>query len=205
MNNPSSPAAPPGAVGTAAPTGDASVPHGSIAVVAGESTLLSPQAPPTLVATSNNTSAAPTPATAAAPSGGGGGAMSRSPSKEALAESASSGVSNSRSDDDIQSTVSKIKEVSPNQRYIRFGEIISQTGNIKCSFKAFDTRNGIEVAWHVINLSGLDDMEQEEVARSAAFLKDIHNKFIAEYLSIWVDAQSRRLHIITTLLESLRE
>jgi hypothetical protein len=134
--------------------------------------------------------------------GGSAAAIPRTSSKEALAES---GVPSARSDDDIQSTVSKIKEVSPNQRYIRFGEIIGHTGNIKCSFKAFDTRNGIEVAWHVINLSGLDDLEQEEVARSAAFLKDIRNKFVAEYLSIWVDAESRRLHIITTLLESLRE
>jgi hypothetical protein len=131
--------------------------------------------------------------------------MPRSSSKEALTESGFPTGNSARSDDDIQSTVSKIKEVSPNQRYIRFGEIIGQTGNIKCSFKAFDTRNGIEVAWHVINLSGLDDLEQEEVARSAAFLKDIRNKFVAEYLSIWVDAESRRLHIITTLLESLRE
>lgn len=100
---------------------------------------------------------------------------------------------------------SKIEEISPNKRYVRFGEVISRTENIKVSYRGFDTRNGIEVAWHAIDLSGLNDAEQEEVAKSANSLKALDSKFIAQYLSIWVDDEPRRLIIITALLESLKE
>ena len=106
--------------------------------------------------------------------------------------------------DEAYKSFNHIEEISPNQRYIRFGELISQTENIKASYKAFDTKNGIEVCWHTINLSGLNDLEQEEVARSANYLKGIQDKYVAQYLAIWVEEEPRRLIIITTLLESLR-
>ena len=59
-----------------------------------------------------------------------------------------------------------VVEISPNKRYIRFGDIVAQTINgIQSSFKAFDTKNGIEVAWHHINLNALQESEQSRVTQ----------------------------------------
>lgn len=110
-----------------------------------------------------------------------------------------------KAEEDQFSLPSKVEEISPNERYVRFAEVLSHTENIKVSYRGFDTRNGIEVAWHAIDLSGLDDAEQEEVARSANSLKELESEYIAQYLSVWVDDEPRRLVIITALLESLKE
>ena len=110
-----------------------------------------------------------------------------------------------KQEEDQYNLPSKVQEISPNERYVRFAEVLSYTENIKVSYRAFDTRNGIEVAWHAIDLSGLNDAEQEEVARSANSLKELESEYIAQYLSVWVDDEPRRLIIITALLESLKE
>lgn len=116
----------------------------------------------------------------------------------------SEGLDN-RTDEDAYNLPSKVEEISPNERYVRFAEVISYTENIKVSYRAFDTRNGIEVAWHAIDLSGLGDEEQEEIARSANSLRGLESEYIAQYLSVWMDDEPRRLIIITALLESLKE
>ena len=96
-------------------------------------------------------------------------------------------------------------EISPNKRYIRFEELISQTGNIKFSFKAFDTRNGTEVVWQKICMSDLSETEQERISRSANYLKEVQNKHIMEYLAIWLTEEPRTLNLITTYLDSLKQ
>ena len=59
-----------------------------------------------------------------------------------------------------------VVEISPNKRYIRFGVIVAQTINgIQSSYKAFDTKNGIEVAWHHISLNALQESEQSRVTQ----------------------------------------
>ena len=64
-----------------------------------------------------------------------------------------------------------VVEISPNKRYIRFGDIVAQTINgIQSSFKAFDTKNGIEVAWHHINLNALQESEQSRVTQVHNYL-----------------------------------
>ena len=59
-----------------------------------------------------------------------------------------------------------VVEISPNKRYIRFDIIVAQTINgIQSSYKAFDTKNGIEVEWHHINLNALEEDEQSRVVQ----------------------------------------
>lgn len=63
-------------------------------------------------------------------------------------------------------TLAGVVEISPNKRYIRFEVIVAQTVNgIQSSYKAFDTKNGIEVAWHHINLNALQESEQSRVTQ----------------------------------------
>ena len=96
-------------------------------------------------------------------------------------------------------------EISPNDRYIRFEEIISQAGKVKATYKAFDTRNGIEVAWTKINLSDVSKPEQERMTRSANYLLEIQHKYIIEWLATWTLEEPKTLNIITVKLESLKE
>ena len=54
--------------------------------------------------------------------------------------------------------------VSPSKRYLRLDEILSQYNHkLQMSYKAFDTKNGIEVAWHIINLETLHEVERKQV------------------------------------------
>jgi WNK lysine deficient protein kinase len=100
-----------------------------------------------------------------------------------------------------------VVEISPNKRYIRFGETLSRTthSNIQSSYKAFDTKNGIEVAWHIINLNSLNESEQSRVIHSVHTAKDIQNKYITEFLSHWFDKTTHSLNIITSDLSTLKE
>ena len=62
-----------------------------------------------------------------------------------------------------------VVEISPNKRYIRFDENISMTvDGVQYSYKAFDTKNGIEVVWHQINLNALRESEQSRVTQVSA-------------------------------------
>ena len=97
-------------------------------------------------------------------------------------------------------------EISPKQRYLRFNDLISQSKNsIQSSFKAFDTKNGIEVVWHTINLNSLDESEQSRVTKCVNIVKKIQNKYVIEYQSSWFKNENRTLNIITTHLEPLKE
>ena len=96
-------------------------------------------------------------------------------------------------------------EVSPNKRYIRFNERYSNTANIKASYRGFDTKNGIEVVWQKIYLSALGEAEQEPIMRSLIYLKDIQQKHIVEYLSIWMTEEPRTVNLITTYLDPLEK
>jgi hypothetical protein len=59
-----------------------------------------------------------------------------------------------------------VVEISPNKRYIRFDKIVAQTINgIQSSYKAFDTKIGMEVEWHHINLNALQESEQSRVSQ----------------------------------------
>lgn len=107
-------------------------------------------------------------------------------------------------DDKINSNIAT--EISPKQRYLRFNDLISQSKNsIQSSFKAFDTKNGIEVVWHTINLNSLDESEQSRVTKCVNIVKKIQNKYIIEYQSSWFKNENRTLNIITTHLEPLKE
>lgn len=101
-----------------------------------------------------------------------------------------------------------VAEISPNKRYIRFEIIIPrfvQYQNIQSSYKGFDTKNGIEVAWHIINLNLIKESEQSHVIQCIHIVKDIQNKYITEFLAQWFDKSTRQLNIITKDLPILKD
>lgn len=99
-----------------------------------------------------------------------------------------------------------VVEMSPNKRYIRFEGFTSvSSSSIQSSFKAFDTKNGIEITWHKINLNSLEEAEQSRVTQCVNTVKKIQSKYVIEFLDSWFSKESRTLNIITTHLETLRE
>lgn len=96
-------------------------------------------------------------------------------------------------------------EMAPEKQFKRFDEVISRTSNIRTSYKAFDTKFGREVAWHVINLADLSSFEIARIYRIKDIMKVIKHKYVMEYLSIWLGENENNLNFITTRLETLTE
>lgn len=93
--------------------------------------------------------------------------------------------------------------LSPNKRYVRWNDVISKSGGV-CSFKGFDTKNGIEVVWHKIDLNSLDESEQSRVTDCVKTVKNMNSKNIVEYQGHWL-GEEKCLHLITARLETLRD
>ena len=106
-----------------------------------------------------------------------------------------SGISSENIGDPLASVV----EISPNKRYIRFDVIVAQTINgIQSSYKAFDTKNGIEVEWHHINLNALEEDEQSRVVQ-VTIRKHLHSFQISVPLVVfWF--HSRLFHLLFRFL-----
>ncbi len=125
---------------------------------------------------------------------------------------------------------SEIVELSPDERYIRFKDIITNTKNLQLSYKAFDTTNGIEIAWHKISLSSFENKDYEKFIACIDIVNSLSCENIVEYQATWfskafdTDGRGRNivnngnrhirvddrdeyqyLNIITTHLESLSE
>lgn len=99
-----------------------------------------------------------------------------------------------------------VVEMSPNKRYIRFEEEVSSiSSTIQSSYKSFDTKNGVEIVWHKINLNSLEEAEQSRVTHCINTVKYIQSKYVIEYLDTWFSKETRTLNIITTHLETLKE
>lgn len=96
-------------------------------------------------------------------------------------------------------------EISSNKRYIRFSDLISQDGNIKFSFKAFDTKNGTEIVWQKIILSDLSEMEQNKILESANYLRAVRHQHILVYFDIWMTDKPKTLNLITSYLDTLKQ
>ena len=109
-----------------------------------------------------------------------------------------------------ESALAGVSDFSPNRRYLRWSEQISDSnsnnqGQVKLSYKAFDTKNGIEVVWHTIQLDLLDESQQIRVTQTVNIAKNIQNKNIIEYQSVWLNHDTRIFNIITTRLVTLKE
>jgi len=126
-------------------------------------------------------------------------------STDSIQESRVESISDSSSSSSKKDKGKDYSEISPTKRYIRFNERLSNTANIKASYRGFDTKNGIEVVWQKIYLSDLGEAEQEPIMRSLNYVKDVHQVHIVDYLSVWVTEAPRTVNLITTYLDPLEK
>jgi hypothetical protein len=96
---------------------------------------------------------------------------------------------------------SKIVEKSPAERYIRFKEKLG-SGAYKDVFRAYDTIEGIEVAWNVVKLFGVPKAERTRIVNEVRLLERLHHPNIISFHGSWVNRETERVIFVTEILSS---
>jgi WNK lysine deficient protein kinase len=74
-------------------------------------------------------------------------------------------------------------------------------------WRAYDTQEGIEVAWNVVKLSKIPANERKRLKTEIRLLKTLNHPNIIKYFSSWVDREREMIIFVTELLSngSLKE
>lgn len=94
-----------------------------------------------------------------------------------------------------------IVEKSPGNRYIRFTEVLGN-GAYKTVYRAYDTVEGIEVAWNVVNLSGTPKSDRNRIVNEVRLLERLNHKNIISFYGSWVNRELEQVIFVTEILSS---
>jgi len=94
-----------------------------------------------------------------------------------------------------------IVERSPEERYVRFTEKLG-SGAYKSVYRAYDTIEGIEVAWNVVNLSGMPKSDRARIVNEVRLLERLHHPNIISFHGSWVNRESEQVLFVTEILSS---
>jgi WNK lysine deficient protein kinase len=94
-----------------------------------------------------------------------------------------------------------IVERSPGGRYVRFMEKLG-SGASKDVYRAYDTQEGIEVAWNVVNLSGVPKSERNRIVNEVRLLERLHHQNIISFHGSWVNRERQEVNFVTEILSS---
>jgi WNK lysine deficient protein kinase len=94
-----------------------------------------------------------------------------------------------------------IVERSPGSRYVRFMEKLG-SGASKDVYRAYDTQEGIEVAWNVVNLSGVPKNERNRIVNEVRLLERLHHHNIISFHGSWVNRERQEVNFVTEILSS---
>ena len=94
-----------------------------------------------------------------------------------------------------------IVERSPGGRYVRFMEKLG-SGASKEVYRAYDTEEGIEVAWNVVNLAGVPKNERNRIVNEVRLLERLHHHNIISFHGSWVNRELAQVNFITEILSS---
>ena len=84
------------------------------------------------------------------------------------------------------------KEVSPHGRYVKLDERLG-AGAYKDVWRAYDTLEGMEVAWNVVKLSRIPPSERKRIKTEVKLLKDLEHRNVIKYYSSWVDREKEQI------------
>ena len=75
------------------------------------------------------------------------------------------------------------------------------------SWRAYDTNEGIEVAWNVIKLSRVPQSERKRIKTEVKLLKDLEHPNVIKYHNSWVNREKEEIILITEIMSagSLKE
>ncbi len=94
-----------------------------------------------------------------------------------------------------------IVERSPGGRYVRFMEKLG-SGASKDVYRAYDTQEGIEVAWNVVNLAGVPKSERNRIVNEVRLLERLHHQNIISFHGSWVNRERQEVNFVTEILSS---
>lgn len=80
----------------------------------------------------------------------------------------------------VQPEASDVAEVSPDGRYQRYHELVG-SGAFKNVYKAYDSEEGIEVAWNQIKATVSTDAEKEKLWSEVTTLQKLRHNNILEF------------------------
>jgi WNK lysine deficient protein kinase len=86
----------------------------------------------------------------------------------------------------------------PSNRFICATEVLG-SGACKTVFRAFDRKEGREVAWSMVELKWLDMDGINGAMKEVDIMKEVDHPHIVKLKASWVDAKTKTLHLITDL------
>jgi WNK lysine deficient protein kinase len=95
----------------------------------------------------------------------------------------------------------QIVERSPGGRYVRFIEKLG-SGASKDVYRAYDTEEGIEVAWNVVHLAGVPKNERNRIVNEVRLLERLHHQNIISFHGSWVNRERQQVNFVTEILSS---
>lgn len=95
----------------------------------------------------------------------------------------------------------QIVERSPGGRYVRFSERLG-SGASKDVYRAYDTEEGIEVAWNVVHLAGVPKNERNRIVNEVRLLERLHHQNIISFHGSWVNRERQQVNFVTEILSS---
>jgi hypothetical protein len=121
--------------------------------------------------------------------------------QEPTTEEVSSSMDAIISSPPVQQSNENIVERSPGGRYLRFQEKLG-SGAYKDVYRAYDTIEGIEVAWNVVNLAGVPKAERARIVHEVRLLERLHHKNIISFHGSWVNREREQVIFVTEILSS---
>ncbi|GMH78882.1 hypothetical protein TrST_g8170 [Triparma strigata] len=94
-----------------------------------------------------------------------------------------------------------IAEKSPGNRYVRFHEKLG-SGAYKDVYRAYDTIEGIEVAWNLVTLSGIPKHEKARIINEVRLLEKLNHNNIISFHGSWVNREREEVVFVTEILSS---
>jgi len=95
----------------------------------------------------------------------------------------------------------QIVERSPGERYVRFSEKLG-SGASKDVYRAYDTEEGIEVAWNVVHLAGVPKNERNRIVNEVRLLERLHHQNIISFHGSWINREQQQVNFVTEILSS---
>ena len=94
-----------------------------------------------------------------------------------------------------------IIERSPGGRYVRFIEKLG-SGAYKDVYRAYDTIEGIEVAWNQVNLAGIPKADKIRIINEVRLLEKLDHQNIISFYGSWVNREREQVVFVTEILSS---
>jgi len=94
-----------------------------------------------------------------------------------------------------------IVERSPGGRYLRFVERLG-SGAYKDVYRAYDTIQGIEVAWNQVNLSGIPKSDKIRIINEVRLLEKLNHSNIISFHGSWVNREKETVIFVTEIMSS---